>query len=77
MYPSDSVMDLNIGAALYLATKAEGKINAYLEHLDMNSPLKAKYNEINKKEYKSRSRIVYTGHGADEIAAGYGRHKTK
>lgn len=60
--PSDTMMDLNIGAALWLATEADGII--------LNG---AHAGEI----YKSKARAVLLGHGADELFAGYSRCRTR
>jgi len=65
-------MDLNIGAALWLAARAEGTMKVFCgaNSTDMEpSPDVA--------GYKSAARVVLVGHGADEQCAGYGRHRTK
>ena len=125
--PSESVMDLNIGAALWLAAQAEGPV---LIHRPRQSPAASPTHSAppadqpspcdqaaqqqhiygqtadgvvksvgrgepagsgNVKEdvgqirsgveeggrYRSRSRVVLLGHGADELCAGYGRHRTR
>ena len=54
-------MDLNIGAALWLAAQAQGMLHGQVEHNG---------------QYRSAARVVLLGHGADELCAGYGRHRT-
>ncbi len=56
LHPRNTVMDLNIGAALWLAARGAGVVDG--------AP------------YCSTARIVLLGTGADEQAAGYGRHRT-
>ena len=51
-------MDLNIGAALWLAARAQGTLHRQAG------------------QYRSAARVVLLGHGADELCAGYGRHRT-
>ncbi|KAH7445277.1 hypothetical protein KP509_01G000200 [Ceratopteris richardii] len=59
--PSKTHMDLNIGLALWLASRGDGWITE---------------NSV-RKEYKCNARVVLIGSGADEQCAGYGRHRTK
>ncbi|CAK0764618.1 hypothetical protein CVIRNUC_003176 [Coccomyxa viridis] len=59
--PADTVMDLNIGAALWLAAQAQGTLHGQAGH---------------DRQYRSAARVVLLGHGADELCAGYGRHRT-
>ena len=54
-------MDLNIGAALWLAAQAQGALHGQAGHDG---------------QYRSAARVVLLGHGADELCAGYGRHRT-
>ena len=54
-------MDLNIGAALWLAAQAQGMLHGQAGHNG---------------QYRSAARVVLLGHGADELCAGYGRHRT-
>jgi len=56
LYPQQTLMDLNIGAALWLTARGEGLLDG--EHV------------------RSSARVVLFGAGADEQAAGYGRHRT-
>lgn len=71
--PAETVMDLNIGAALWLATRAEGPIRRICK---TKQPLLGD-EQMEKKPYRSAARVVLVGHGADEQCAGYGRHRTK
>lgn len=66
--PSDTVMDLNIGAALWFASSGEGEQSMVNE----NEPETA-----SPTLYRSAARVVLLGHGADEMFGGYGRHRTK
>jgi asparagine synthetase B (glutamine-hydrolysing) len=66
--PSDTVMDLNIGAALWFASSGEGiLLNNDQNELETGSTT----------YYRSAARVVLLGHGADEMFGGYGRHRTK
>lgn len=60
------LQDLNIGIALWLAAGGDGCVS---EEINGNNNLKVKY--------KSDSRILLVGSGADEQCGGYGRHRTK
>ena len=66
-------MDLNIGAALWLATRAEGPSRQFCK---ARQPGPGELQE-HQQSYKSEARVVLVGHGADEQCAGYGRHRTK
>jgi asparagine synthetase B (glutamine-hydrolysing) len=65
--PAATVMDLNIGAALWLATGADGHI------LDAAGGAAA----TQRPRYRSAARVALLGHGADELFAGYARHRTR
>jgi asparagine synthetase B (glutamine-hydrolysing) len=61
MHPHNTEMDLSIAAALYFAAKGCGTI----------------YNSLNDSigvPYKTASRVLLSGLGADELFAGYNRH---
>ena len=62
LYPSDSKMDFNIGIALWFAARGRGFIN--LKHTLPRIP------------YTSKARVLFSGQGADELFAGYSRHRT-
>uniref|UniRef100_A0ACD5Y6Z8 Uncharacterized protein n=1 Tax=Avena sativa TaxID=4498 RepID=A0ACD5Y6Z8_AVESA len=62
IHPSNTYMDLNIGIALWLAAGGDGWVNGQDGH---------------RNKYKSTSRVLLVGSGADEQCAGYGRHRTK
>lgn len=67
--PASLVMDLNIGAALWLAARGTGRLR--IGHGDARSQ------RLDGTAYTSAAKIVLLGHGADEQCAGYVRHKTK
>jgi len=69
LYPSDTMMDFNIGGALWLAARGKGSL--------IDCPRDGEDIQILVKEYKSKSRVVFLGHGADELFGGYGRHRTR
>ncbi|XP_065045097.1 uncharacterized protein LOC135677100 isoform X2 [Musa acuminata AAA Group] len=66
--PAKTYMDLNIGIALWLAAGGDGWVDGGLCKL---------HNNHQRYRYKSTSRILLVGSGADEQCAGYGRHRTK
>ncbi len=65
IYPGGSDMDFNIGAALWFAARGVGRITSA-------GPQKCFKTTI----YQSRSRIIFSGMGADELCGGYSRHRT-
>ncbi|KAK3140062.1 hypothetical protein QOZ80_5AG0394980 [Eleusine coracana subsp. coracana] len=67
IHPSNTYMDLNIGIALWLAAGGDGWVDGSACHLQDGSRYK----------YRSTSRVLIVGSGADEQCAGYGRHRTK
>ncbi|KAI3818208.1 hypothetical protein L1987_12011 [Smallanthus sonchifolius] len=69
--PSNTYMDLNIGIALWLAAGGDGWVSEEIGGNNKND------SECQHVKYKSESRILLVGSGADEQCAGYGRHKTK
>lgn len=69
LYPADTIMDFNIGGALWLAAKGKGALIDVCTSTDCP--------EILMKDYESKARVVFLGHGADELFGGYGRHRTK
>ncbi|CAM8987935.1 unnamed protein product [Rhodiola kirilowii] len=62
--PAKTYMDLNIGIALWLASIGDGWLFGGESDRHM------------RKKYKSESKILLVGAGADEQCAGYGRHRT-
>lgn len=70
LYPSDTIMDLNIGAAIWLAAKGEG----WIEVGDVDA--RTGSDEARHVTYRSEARVLLLGQGADEQCAGYGRHRT-
>eukprot|EP00267_Zea_mays_P037411 XP_008674812.1 uncharacterized protein LOC100281484 isoform X1 [Zea mays] len=67
IHPSNTFMDLNIGIALWLAAGGDGWVDGSICRMQDGSRYK----------YRSRSRVLIVGSGADEQCAGYGRHRTK
>ncbi|XP_062203448.1 uncharacterized protein LOC133905704 [Phragmites australis] len=67
IHPSSTYMDLNIGIALWLAAGGDGWVDGSTCHMKDGSRYK----------YRSTSRVLIVGSGADEQCAGYGRHRTK
>uniref|UniRef100_K3Z4N1 Glutamine amidotransferase type-2 domain-containing protein n=1 Tax=Setaria italica TaxID=4555 RepID=K3Z4N1_SETIT len=67
IHPSNTYMDLNIGIALWLAAGGDGWVDGSACLMQDGS----------RHKYKSRSRVLIVGSGADEQCAGYGRHRTK
>eukprot|EP00803_Ostreobium_quekettii_P010644 evm.model.scf_78.13 EVM.evm.TU.scf_78.13 scf_78:150143-155524(-) len=68
--PASLVMDLNIGAALWLAARGRGRLYIGQGNGQQHQALQGL-------EYTSASKIVLLGHGADEQCAGYVRHSTR
>ncbi|XP_076888685.1 uncharacterized protein LOC143539175 [Bidens hawaiensis] len=71
--PSNTYMDLNIGIALWLAAGGDGWVCEETGGNNNNN----NNSECQRVKYKSDSRILLVGSGADEQCAGYGRHRTK
>jgi len=67
IHPSNTYMDLNIGIALWLAAGGDGWVDGSACLMQDGS----------RHKYKSKSRVLIVGSGADEQCAGYGRHRTK
>lgn len=73
LHPAGTVMDLNIGAALWLAARGAGTL--VRPGQPPPPPPQAGANAEHTL-YTSQARVVLLGHGADEVFAGYGRHRT-
>ncbi|KAF8064596.1 Asnsd1 [Scenedesmus sp. PABB004] len=71
--PAGTVMDLNIGAALWLAARGEGRAFAPAPRPGGGRGLAP----LGARAHRSAARVVLLGHGADEQAGGYGRHRTR
>uniref|UniRef100_A0A0E0MNW8 Asparagine synthetase domain-containing protein n=1 Tax=Oryza punctata TaxID=4537 RepID=A0A0E0MNW8_ORYPU len=67
IHPSNTYMDLNIGIALWLAAGGDGWVDGSICNMQ----------DACRYKYKSTSRVLLVGSGADEQCAGYGRHRTK
>ena len=66
--PARTVMDRNIGAALWLAARGEGWVD-----VDVDDPAAGAAGV--RVPYASRARVLLLGQGADEQCAGYSRHR--
>lgn len=72
LFPCDTVMDFNIGGALWMASNGVGS------WVDYSPSENGGYRRLLiDPVYRSRARTVFMGHGADELFGGYGRHRTK
>ncbi|KAK2079960.1 hypothetical protein QBZ16_002355 [Prototheca wickerhamii] len=72
--PADTVMDLNIGAALWLAARARApRLRAW----DPESLGMLETAAEPGRCFESAAKVVLVGHGADEVFGGYGRHRTR
>jgi asparagine synthetase B (glutamine-hydrolysing) len=84
LHPAKTVMDVNIGAALWLAARGTGELHtpcqapftSTAEHSYLDNPTTAFKVEPSPLVYTSQARVVLLGHGADEVFGGYGRHRT-
>jgi hypothetical protein len=82
--PAGTVMDLNIGAALWLAARGEGALVTPADAAagvaahggDADAAAAAAAAAAPRPRVRSSARAVFLGTGADEQAAGYGRHRT-
>lgn len=72
--PHDSVMDFNIGGALWIATAGVGRL---VDVCSTSSDSADTSVEVLNDRYVSKARVVFLGHGADELFGGYGRHRTR
>lgn len=78
MYPNLTEMDLSIAIAFYFASKYEGRLSV-LKSTDVEFET-FQQNEKHFIEaidnYKSDTRVLFSGLGADELFAGYSRHES-
>lgn len=82
LHPCSSIMDLNIGAPLWLAARGKGRI-----HIPANSSSSSDqdsdrvntslHGTIHGLDFTSSARVVFMGHGADEQCCGYVRHRSR
>ncbi|KAJ1986225.1 hypothetical protein GGI25_006391 [Coemansia spiralis] len=66
LVPSDTIMDMSIGLALWFASKGEG----YLVNKDASNRL-----GYSRQPYTGVARVLLLGMGADEQLGGYSRHR--
>lgn len=78
--PADTIMDLNIGAALWLAAQGQGTllvcengVGKGAGDIDSTGDQQPWVGQ----QYRSAARVVFLGHGADELFGGYSRHRTR
>ncbi|PIA15962.1 hypothetical protein COEREDRAFT_15801 [Coemansia reversa NRRL 1564] len=67
LIPSDTVMDMSIGMAIWFASRGIGNLISNIQ--------KQKENQL-QTEYIGRSRVLLLGMGADEQLGGYSRHRS-
>ncbi|KAJ2081528.1 hypothetical protein H4R24_002256 [Coemansia sp. RSA 988] len=64
LIPSDTVMDMSIGMAIWFASRGIGNLISNVQ------------NQSQRVEYVGRARVLLLGMGADEQLGGYSRHRT-
>ncbi|KAJ2479071.1 hypothetical protein EV174_004123 [Coemansia sp. RSA 2320] len=64
LVPSDTVMDMSIGMALWFASRGVGSLVMRVD------------NELERQEYQGGARVLLLGMGADEQLGGYSRHRS-
>ncbi|QDZ22640.1 asparagine synthetase domain-containing protein [Chloropicon primus] len=67
LQPTETIMDLNIGASLSIAARCKGRLKRFQDGGIVTVS----------EDYTSAARVILCGQGADEQCGGYGRHKTK
>ena len=91
LHPRDSVMDFNIGGALWLAAAGTGRLIDVVDddvvdddastndasNRSLSGAPHAPTSVVVDERYVSKARVVFLGHGADELFGGYGRHRTR
>jgi len=78
--PAGTVMDINIGAALWMAAGGVGRAvlaGTWDSQPSASEPAVEGCCPAASREVRSAARVLLLGHGADEQCAGYGRHQTK
>ena len=73
--PARTVMDRNIGAALWLAARGEGWVDVASAPAASRAAGAARLAAGVRVPYASRARVLLLGQGADEQCAGYSRHR--
>lgn len=68
MWPKDSVMDLSIALAFYFASRGQGA------QYRLDNTLSV---QLTESSYKTPSKVLISGLGADELFGGYTRHTTQ
>lgn len=79
LYPSKTVMDFNIGSALWFAARAAGRVFSAQPPVRsevMNVVAHENVLTTPASEMSSDARVILLGQGADEQCAGYGRHRS-
>lgn len=76
LHPANTVMDRNIGAALWFAARGEGWIEAKWDGDGSDDSAGSVKHGIASRKYRSSARVLLLGQGADEQCAGYSRHRT-
>ncbi|GMH32534.1 hypothetical protein BSKO_00368 [Bryopsis sp. KO-2023] len=82
LHPCSSILDLNVGAPLWLAARGRGKLNMISDPPDSSDEVVVEavsnpFESIHGVEFTSSAPVVLMGHGADEQCCGYARHKSR
>ena len=79
LYPSKTVMDFNIGGALWFAARAAGRVLTAQPQVRSEVMDTVAYENVlttRASEMCSDAKVILLGQGADEQCAGYGRHRS-